>query len=379
MALSILLAVVFNCFGVASGILLPKNSECPDIDTIQQFPEDLGVQRACCHRFGTLLQTNYSYQMPAINHGVAGGAIKAMRKWPEDEDLQLACLVLLTEVGMWNSKTQEMLGDMGALEVSVEAIKNFGVKAPMIIGLVGYFKNSCEKNRYIIDKLGGTDLVWKLLNDNYNKDMELYAQCFFASSCQPTILTEKLANLGYITHSMKALQDFRNEPGIRGEIISLASMCFSDDPNYLKTWVDEGIIRELVAVMHDESVGGVELDMAGEARLYHQSMAMLEAIAKSNAAWHDEVIRAGAAEQIVDTLMHHRTTDIKESPLSFGKHAVAHACTVLAGLAAGAQPHFDAVRNAVQHNAADKRIRELYGTMDSNAQSTCEFLLSVLK
>lgn len=382
---SILFIVAFHKNIITSGLQIDST---PDIlpfiqlATMRTLPDSSFVQENSCKLFAAEVKANTSLQMPFIAAGIPNLAVEAMRKWPDNENLQVACHILLTQIAAWNEKAQLALGGTGALQVSVDAIKKFGVKYPdVLVGQSGYYKDFCVPNRYKVDKLGGTEAVWKLVNEHYNGEMERNAQCFFSNACSPDDLSAKLAKLGYITHSLKAMRDFREEPGVRGEIIAIMSLCFTTDKNYLKTYVDGGMIHELIAAMHDEGLGVVELDVAGSARLYPYAMNLLKQLALTDPTWHDEIIHAGGPHQIVDTVLNHGNGNIRLNTIGLGDDLLTPACSALATLAKGnGTVHRDAVRKVLQQSGASEKFREMVSMSSTpTAKSACAQLWSTLK
>lgn len=277
-------------------------------------------------------------QGPFFDAGVHNAAVAAIR-WGLDNDhvsTVLACHSLLSQMVAWNLTSQLRMAppEVGALAVSVEAIKKYGLKHPALMMESSLFRDFQDEARYEFYRLGGVDAAWNISTTRWDAKTQLDFQCFSSTVCQQIDMTKQLREMGWIKQSMKACRDFPRSRGIRGEVLAIFNFCFlanADDAS-VEEFVKYGVIDELVSTMHDEMVGHVELDVAGSSRLFSLGMTSLAVLSQKKPEWHAHILKQGAVETISDVLLTHRRPTVHLHSIDLESDLIMPACQSLRSL-----------------------------------------------
>merc|ERR1712217_709064 len=125
----------------------------------------------------------------------------------------------------------------------------------------------------------------------------------WSTLCSVPELRDQMVNKhGELERGVRAMKTHR-QGTVRGEVITVHGGCFMGDADTKKRMLAAGIVPEIVSAMRDEISGTEgELDTIGKQRLLSNSMQMLKNFGALGPQYRKQIVDAGGAEQIINTL-----------------------------------------------------------------------------
>mmetsp|Transcript_5050 Transcript_5050/g.14757 ORF Transcript_5050/g.14757 Transcript_5050/m.14757 type:complete len:383 (+) Transcript_5050:95-1243(+) len=269
------------------------------------------VQAHGC-RSGTLrFRSTPHWQNIAVGLGVQELAVTAMKRFPTDFMVQIACSDMLGESVIWKEDLARRGGRAGAIEHMLTAAHRFEAAPGVarILGSIGAFCDFLPDNRRRVKRAGGIDLAFRLLKDQHHDHYtQLAIQCFFSTMCQresnPRENFEAMIQGGYLPSTVKMMRDWPWTPA-SGEALFVIEMCFSGNDDHAATMVDLGIINETIRFLElGTSTGSfAPVDpIYQETRIGISGTALLAYIAK-NETFRKMTVDAGGIEAITSMVL----------------------------------------------------------------------------
>lgn len=282
----------------------PKQVWLPEIKSMREHPDDPRIQEKSC----TVLRDKVT-QDPWLQESIimAEGdklAIKAMHRFSKNSRVQVECTRMMSWLGQWNWGTQALMGEHGALDAIVAAIRNFPDLDEVLRGLPGDMGALLDlhlPNRVKVTKLGAVDVVMDNTDKHYTAGNVLSMYCFWSTICADGDNAEYMMKKGEPQRAVRAMRVHKNADGVRGEVIQVATECFLSNDAMRVAMVQAGMITEVLSTLRDEMYGNVELDPIGKHRLIQNIYYVLENLA-SNATHRTLIEEAGAVPLILASM-----------------------------------------------------------------------------
>lgn len=275
-------------------------------------------------------------------------AISAMKDHPDDADLQAACGGALSALVQWKKDLAQKVGaaggEVGPIELMTLAMKNHpdNAKTRFLMSNLGSFCDFVDENRQRVNKAGAIEVAHQLIHDHYDAQTETAYQCFASTQCpNPTENAQKFKRLGYIEHSVKAMEDFP-DVGSRGEAIFVLNMCWSDEDS-LRRMVNASMIPGIISAIHDAPHKNIDV-LSTPTRVFKSGMELMSKFSKLGPDTRQKLVNAGAIEAIDFALT---TQGSAATHMAFGGDwsIVGAACEALASLAPVGDPQEKTVLN----------------------------------
>lgn len=265
-------------------------------------------QTAALGMAGAAQKPSEAAQEGIVAVGLHQQAVKAMRTYPHDWEVQSACERLLTRTVAWNEKTSTRVADDGGQEAVLDFFER-NIHVPSVqfsLGGLGLWMDASQANRHRFRELGGLTKVLGWAQKHYNGVVLCNLQNIVSTQA-PMENRELLVSKGYIPTTVQAMRDFPTESCARGEGVWDIANLFLDKPEWVDEWYRLGLIEEVVKLFRDEPDeydAGRSLDplgtfdKAGMCRLLHSSMRVLGGLARRNATRRGALLLAGFADAL---------------------------------------------------------------------------------
>mmetsp|Transcript_64457 Transcript_64457/g.181359 ORF Transcript_64457/g.181359 Transcript_64457/m.181359 type:complete len:445 (+) Transcript_64457:84-1418(+) len=234
-------------------------------------------------------------------------AIEAMKLYPNNVQVQLACADTLGSMALWNPAARATMGDHGAVEVIADALKRFpsDVAVQFKCSSLGSFADVDDvvgpANLVRVEETGVIRTVLQAFDDHiHNVTMAMSALSFLSGACLSSKMKQEMVGRGFPTKLVLVMRDYAGtlapEEAVRGEALGVLSRCFMDAPMFDRM-VHAGLIEAIVGTMVD-ATNGVFVDVMDNRRAQQNSMFILRKLANHKRSYRDAIVKAGAVNQI---------------------------------------------------------------------------------
>lgn len=284
---------------------------------------------------------NPAAQNAIVHSGAAALALRAMKEYPASFEVQLACGYMLCHTATWNVENQRELGEAGAFQVVLGAIRRLQdwPEARAMVGPLGWFMDFCPENRARFLEAGGIDLMFELAHKYYDEAIMSAFQCIFSTQSEEANKLRIVA-LGYFKLTVQCMKDFPQSVA-RGEAVWDMASQFIGKPEWHIEAHDAGVVEEVLKIMKDEpdlfdqgrSTDPLGIaNKAGLTRVLYGSLTIMRTLADGNATHRSTLLGAGGIESIA--VMLRRVGDLHGQAV-FGAQfdVLGRACEALRALA----------------------------------------------
>lgn len=235
-------------------------------------------------------------------------AIEAMKLYPSNVQVQLACADTLGSMAVWNPAALATMGDHGAVEVIAAALKRFPSDMAMQFkcSSLGSFADADDfvgrANLVRVEETGVIRTVLQAFDDHiHNVTMAMSVLAFLSSACHSSKMKQEMVRHGFPTKLVLVMRDYAGTlaptEAVRGEALGILSRCFMDAPQMFDRMVHAGLIEAIVGTMVD-ATNGVFVDVMDNRRAQRNSMFILRKLATHKRSYRDAIVKAGAVDQI---------------------------------------------------------------------------------
>jgi len=289
------------------------------LQNMHQSQDDASVQRHGCESVGhfvRLTQEQFEHSEPnnrqteALALGADVQVIDAMRRFPQDAELQKTCVRTLAQMAQWNRDVSAALGEHGAVEAMTSAIMARPSDPDMLMeaGCLGSLTDwanldpRIHKNLVRVADTGFPQMVLEGI-ERYsdNGDVVIQGLCFFSNGCLDAGANAQMLKAGYLEDSVRFMRQHRYLPGVTGEVIWVNLECFSDSAELRNRQADAGFLGEVVATLRDAN-RGFRTDVLYNGRMFANAMALLGTYALFNQTHRALITQAGAEGEILAAL-----------------------------------------------------------------------------
>mmetsp|Transcript_98842 Transcript_98842/g.288335 ORF Transcript_98842/g.288335 Transcript_98842/m.288335 type:complete len:422 (-) Transcript_98842:37-1302(-) len=277
----------------------------PEIEEMKQPSAQTPMRQAMmCSILNWKLRKTPAMQEPMYVQGGHEQAIKAMKLFATDAFVQTTCSGFMGNMVQWNWVLARALGDAGALDLIITAMRNFPEEESVraLTSDLGAFCDFDNENRKRVVELGGLDLVYQATDMHYTtRDVEQMYNLWAAMSGSPEVV-EQMVERDELERGLKAMRAHRRGT-VRGEVMQLNLALFMHNESHKERLLKAGIVPEIVSAMRDEISGAQgELDAVGKPRLLSNAIKILTELARGGPQHRTEILEAGSLEQIMNAL-----------------------------------------------------------------------------
>lgn len=236
--------------------------------------------------------------------------LAALRRFPDDRNLQFSCCQAAGGMSLYNKRTMEAAGKDGAVELVLGAMKRWPQDPEMQLGgLQGCFMDFSAANRLRWQQAGGIEANLQSIRNHYNNSAVVLQACYAFSSGTQEPNTEAFVKAGAIDLLVQVMRDHPTGFRVREEIMQ-AMKAVGSNPQTRPALARTSYAREVVAAMRDAPMD------------FHQQSpgcANVAILAASNATLRAQFVEAGAPEAALAALrafpemLRHRQVDWPEA------------------------------------------------------------------
>lgn len=258
------------------------------------LPDSRDTQHAGCASVAQYSHQNHVGKFWLYNLGGLHPLLRAMRRFPDDKDLQLVCAYGVGGLSLFAYDIMSAAGDHGAVELVVELMRKWPDDPRTQIGGVhGCFMDFSSVNRARWEKAGGMELNVAAIRNHYeNAEVQFTSWCAFSSGTQEPN-QEKFAEIGGIELSVQVMRDHPKSFRVREEVMQSNRAVGMKAAHLRERQVAAGWIEEVATAMKD-----APLDMHQQS----PGCANLVILASNNETHRDRAIAAGAVELALEAV-----------------------------------------------------------------------------
>jgi len=249
-------------------------------------PSVAAVQKASCGVIGARADQDTQKDW-FLDLGGFDPPIDALRRFPDDEELQLLCEGAIASMCLYNKRNMEAAGDKGAVELTVGIMRKWSEDPrAQIGGNMGCYMDFSETNRARWAKAGGIELNIASI-DRFFNDSGVLVQAWYAfsSGTQPPN-AERFVAAGGIERALRTMEHHPTGFRVREETMQAmrqvgltpALSHKAIDMGWLK-WVVTAL-RDAPTDLHQQSAGCANLAIYASQNTTHRSVAVREGAAE---------------------------------------------------------------------------------------------------
>eukprot|EP00416_Gambierdiscus_australes_P040582 CAMPEP_0171095320 /NCGR_PEP_ID=MMETSP0766_2-20121228/43102_1 /TAXON_ID=439317 /ORGANISM="Gambierdiscus australes, Strain CAWD 149" /LENGTH=383 /DNA_ID=CAMNT_0011554111 /DNA_START=119 /DNA_END=1270 /DNA_ORIENTATION=+ len=285
---------------------------------MQSKPRDRNAQINGCDSLSKYINvSNKAAQEEATAMGAIDAPIKAMKRFPQDKQLMVACSHAVTRPILFHHDNSLRAAKLGGFNLTIAALRKWqdDPEVSRLAGDLGAYMNHCSENRDLFRRLDGVSLLMQFLKDNFHgkktpSSLEPVRQSLIGLSSGCWNNQDLCFDYGFGNLSMQLVQEHTKETEIVERALegAIAGMWASDVNRVLL--VEHGAGEAIVKVLQELPNGSKAVTAAcraltaivGPMSLTTPGEAGLPAWKAFHPMLQARVTRAGAVEQLLMTV-----------------------------------------------------------------------------
>lgn len=309
--------------------LLVARRDCPPVaDVVKAMnaaPDNATVQLTGCRYLSFCIRTNSKeLQDAAAAAGSIEASIAALRGFPDNIDVQDACIGATARPILFNRENGLRAGSLGGLNLTLKAYARWMDK-PRITGHggdVGCYLDYCDENRAILRELGGVQLLIQNIRNNFHGkysdwDYNPVKNSLFGLSSGTWRNADIAHKEGFVDLALQLLTEHTSEDKIAEETLqAVKAMMYASD-EYRQEFSEKGMAARLAKVLKENPNDRGAVSLACETVRFMVGPAILgdprgEVVVKNlNAEAQVRAAREGLLDQLMATVtsgaaLHHK-------------------------------------------------------------------------
>merc|ERR1719401_2064702 len=207
-------------------------------------------------------------QDEAAAAGSIEATIEALRAFPDDIDIQDACIGGMARPILFNRENSLRAGQLGGLNLTLKAYQRWMMLPRITVhgGDIGCFLDYSNENRAILRELGGVELLIQNIRNNFHGQYSDWAYWPVLTSLyglsSGTWTNEDIAHRqGFVDLSLDLMREHGAESKIAEETLQAARAMMYASDSYRKEYSEKGLAGVLAGVlrMNSHDRGAVSL------------------------------------------------------------------------------------------------------------------------